>query len=223
MTSTELERASAPQRALAEAVEGGKVKMSSILAAMGVDPNNPLFQAMLLVCAKYGLDPLLGHVEVLPRSKKPYITRDGFLHIAHSSGQLDGINVDAEGESADKAQWEATVSVFRKDMSRPFTYTGRYPKAGSNKQYAREMAVKTAERSALKRAFNVAEPTDDDGRPTVDTSATVAEIEETVAVKQWVAEHGDPDAPAELIDEADVIDVPADVDAATGEYVESEA
>lgn len=192
--TSELDRAGAPQRALAEAVEEGKVKMTSILAAMGVNPNDPLFQAMLLICAKYGLDPLLGHVEVLPRSKKPYITRDGFLHIAHSSGQLDGIVVDSEGESTDKAQWQATVSVWRKDMSRPFTFIGRYPKAGSNKQYGREMAVKTAERSALKRAFNVSEPADMEDRQTVDTSATAAEIEELTSVKDWVAEYGDPAA-----------------------------
>ena len=192
--STQLEKASAPQRALAQAVEDGKVSMTSILSAMGIDGASPLFQAMLLVCDKYGLDPLLGHVEVLPRSKKPYITRDGFLHIAHQSHQLDGIVV--EDETQTPTHWEAKVSVYRKDMNRPFTFVGRYAKAGSNKQYGPEMAVKTAERTALKRAFNVSEPMDDEHRPeeAVDTSSTVAEIEELAAVKEWVAEHGEPEA-----------------------------
>lgn len=189
--TTDLERASAPQRALAEAVEAGKVKMASVLGAMGIDPNDPLFQAMLLVCDKYGLDPLLGHVEVLPRSKKPYITRDGFLHIAHTSGQLDGIVLVEESEAP--AEWRATVEVWRKDMSRPFRYAGRYPKAGSNKQYGREMAVKTAERTALKRAFNVSEPLDDQDRAPADTSGVVAEIAELAAVAEWRAEFGDGD------------------------------
>jgi len=45
--------------------------------------------------------------------------------------------------------------VWRKDMKRPFTYRGRYPKKGGNSQYGPEMAVKCAEVMALRRAFNV--------------------------------------------------------------------
>lgn len=188
--TTDLERASAPQRALAEAVESGKVKMGSVLSAMGIDPNDPLFQAMLLVCDKYGLDPLLGHVEVLPRSKKPYITRDGFLHIAHANGALDGIELLDESETP--SHWEATVAVWRKDMSKPFKYTGRFPKAKKH-EYGKEMAVKSAERTALKRAFNVSEPLDDHDRAPADTSGVVAEIAELAAVAEWRAEFGDGD------------------------------
>lgn len=202
MTNT-LEKASNPSRALAEAVDSGKVSMSGILDAMGINPSAPLFQAMLMVCDKYGLDPMLGHVEVLPRSKKPYITRDGFLHIAHSNGQLDGIEVMSESETP--SHWEAKVAVWRKDMGRPFTFVGRYPKAGSNKQYGKEMAVKTAERSALKRAFNVSEPTDEE-RPTADTTATAAQIDELAAVAEWKEEHGDPEA----IEAGDTLDLDGD-------------
>jgi hypothetical protein len=190
-TTNELERASAPGRALAEAVEGGKVKMHDILQAMGINAGDPLFQAMLLVCDRYDLDPMLGHVEVLPRSKKPYITRDGFLHIAHASGQLDGIVLEREGESEDKKYYEATVSVYRKDMTQPFRFTGRWPKAKKH-DYPQQMALKSAERTALKRAFNVAEPSEDDDKHASDTSSLVAEIDEMAAIAEWKEEHGDP-------------------------------
>jgi hypothetical protein len=151
--TSELVRASAPAAALAEAVATGKLKMLAILQAVGIDPNSPQSQAALLVCDKYELDPLLKHVVVIPGGKGVYITRDGLLHVAHKSGQLDGMEITETGET-DTHLW-AICSVYRKDMSRPFTYRGRYPKTGKNGAYLEEMAIKCAEVMALRRAFSV--------------------------------------------------------------------
>lgn len=192
MTTTDLERASAPQRALAEAVEDGKVRMGELLKAIGIDANNPVHQAALLACEKYDLDPLRKEVIVIPRGG-PYVTRDGYLRVAHRTGQLDGIVIEEEGETPSH-HW-ARVAVYRKDMKYPFTYTGRYPKAGSNKQYGREMAVVRGERTALSRAFPVEglHGGDEFDRHETDTSDTVAEIEEMAAVAEYVEEHGEPE------------------------------
>jgi hypothetical protein len=148
----ELERARHPERALAEAVASGNLKMVEILKAIGVNPNDPTHQAALLACERYELDPLLKHIVVIPRGG-PYITRDGWLHIAHRSGEFDGMEVADTGETP--THWTAKVAVFRKDMGRPFTYVGRYPKSGSNKTHGPEMAIKVAEVAALRRAFPV--------------------------------------------------------------------
>lgn len=148
----ELHRARHPERALAEAVAAGNLKMVDILKAIGVHPNDPAHQAALLACERYDLDPLLKHIIVIPKGGT-YITRDGWLHIAHRSGQFDGMEVVDTTETP--THWVAKCSVYRKDMGRPFTYVGRYSKAGSNKQYGPEMAVKTAEVAALRRAFPV--------------------------------------------------------------------
>jgi hypothetical protein len=182
--SRELERASAPQRALAEAVDAGKVSMSAILKAVGINPNDATHQAALLACERYELDPLLKHIVVIPGAG-PYITRDGWLHIAHRVGTFDGMEVVETGEDAN--YWTAKVAVYRKDMGRPFAYVGRYPKAGSNKKYGPEMAIKTAEVAALRRAFPVSgvgayeERWEDDTpdverfTPTVETHADVVD------------------------------------------------
>lgn len=201
--TTELERASAPGKALAEAVVDGKIRMSAILQAVGIDASNPVHQAALLACEKYDLDPIRKEVIVIPRSG-PYVTRDGYLRVAHRSGQLDGIVIEAEGETP--THWTSRVAVYRKDMRYPFTYIGRYPKAGTNKQYGQEMAITRGERTALSRAFPVeglAAGGEDYDRTPTDTTATVAEIEEITSVKDWVTEHGDP----------------AEVDTDTGELV----
>jgi len=127
------------------------VDQAAVLRTLNLNPADPNTQALLLICDRYRLDPLLKHVVLI--QGRPYITRDGYLNVAHASGQFDGIEIVEEGE--DESHWWARASVFRKDMHRPFTYRGRHPKSGSNKQYGPEMAVKCAEVMALRRAFNV--------------------------------------------------------------------
>jgi hypothetical protein len=92
-----------------------------------------------------------GHLVTI--SNRVYITRDGLLAKAHRSGHLDGIVVERQDENP--THWTARVAVYRKDMSHPFTYDGRYPKSGTQKKYGPEMAVKCAEVMALRRAFDV--------------------------------------------------------------------
>lgn len=128
-----------------------QIDQAGVLKALNLNPNDPKTQALLLVCDKYGLDPVLKHMVLIQGT--PYITRDGLMHNAHNSGQFDGIEVVEQGET--NTHWTAKVAVYRKDMGRPIAYTGRYPKGGSNKEYGPEMAVKCAEVAALRRAFNI--------------------------------------------------------------------
>lgn len=126
-----------------------------VLQYLGLNPDSPADRAVVAVCRTYDLDPVLKHVIVIPKGGV-YITRDGLLHVAHKSGQLDGIVVEQEPtKDPDSGEWVAKVSVYRKDMRHPFTFPGRYPVNGSNRQYAQEMALKAAEAHALRRAFSV--------------------------------------------------------------------
>jgi hypothetical protein len=139
---------------------------AKVLQYLNLNPSNPQARAVVAVARHYGLDPLLKHVIVIPKGGV-YITRDGYLHVAHSSKQLDGIVVEQEPAlSDDGKEWVARVSVYRKDMRFPFTYPGRYAVNGSNREYAQEMALKAAEAHALRRAFNVTGlPAEDEQRP----------------------------------------------------------
>lgn len=143
----------------------------ALVRYLGLNPSDPKSRAAVAVARRYELDPLLKHVVVIP-SSGVYITRDGYLHIAHASGQFDGMTVVRDPElSEDGSEWVARVAVYRKDMAHPFEFPGRYPVTGQNKVYAQEMALKAAEVHALRRAFNVAglgaaderrEPSDDE-------------------------------------------------------------
>ena len=130
-------------------------RAAALLKAVGFDRLAPEQRELALAIAgKYELDTMLKHLVMI--DGRPYITRDGLLHVAHRSGQLDGIET-TEAAIVD-GFWRASCSVYRKDMSRPFTYTGRYPTSGGNQKFAPEMAVKVAEVMALRRAFDVAAP-----------------------------------------------------------------
>lgn len=71
------------------------------------------------ICDRYGFDPMLKHVVIV--SNNLYVTRDGLLHLAHQSGQFDGIEV--EMTQLQGGEWVATCTVYRKDMSRPIRYS----------------------------------------------------------------------------------------------------
>ncbi len=124
----------------------------AILRELRLNPADPKTRAVLYICDRYDLDPVLKHVVLV--DGKPYITRDGLLHVAHRSGQLDGIEVVTDPHIVEDT-WMCKVAVYRKDMSHPFAFTGRYPTKGGNQKYAPEMALKTAEVMALRRAFDV--------------------------------------------------------------------
>lgn len=124
----------------------------AIAEYLGLNPARKESHAVVAVCDRYGFDPLLKHVIVIP-GQGVYITRDGLLNVAHRSEQLDGIVIEEEGEN--DQEWWAVATVYRKDMKHGFRYKGRYSKAGKNRAYGPEMATKCAEAHALRRAFDV--------------------------------------------------------------------
>lgn len=127
------------------------IDKAKVLAAFGLNVRDPNAQAALLVCQRYDLDPLLKHVQLIKQAV--YVTRDGYLHVAHKSGVFDGMELDDEGET--ETYWWAKVSVWRKDMSRPFSAKARCRKDEKVFGDPWDMAVTRAERRALKRAFDV--------------------------------------------------------------------
>lgn len=110
--------------------------------------------SMLGRLLQLGLNPALGHVVMY--EAEPYVTRDGWLFIAHQGdehgGRLDGIEVVGDVVETDE-HWIARASVWRSDASHPFTYPGRYPRVGKYRRHGPEMAVKCAEVASLRRAF----------------------------------------------------------------------
>lgn len=183
---------------------GVAVQPGKVLTYLGLNPEDPRSQAVVAVAQRYDLDPLLKHVIVIPKGGV-YITRDGLLHVAHRSGQLDGIVVEQEPTlSDDGKEWVSRVSVYRKDMRHPFTFPGRYSVTGGNRDYAQEMSLKAAEAHALRRAFDVTGlPTLDEQRPEESTprsgglSAALADPEpevETVDGELFDPEDDGPDA-----------------------------
>jgi hypothetical protein len=170
----------------------------ALIKAVGWDRVPPEQRALALhICERYDLDPMLRHVVMV--EGKPYITRDGLLHVAHRSGVFDGIEVT--DPVLGDTHWTARATVYRKDMSRGFTYSGRYPKSGGNQRFAPEMAVKVAEVMSLRRAFDVSaavieERWDMEEVPTASTPRPVQPLAEKAAARRAELEARATDAAA---------------------------
>jgi hypothetical protein len=137
--------------------EHAQLVTHDVIEALGLDRRRPETKALLILAERYQLDPVLGHVAIVKtkNGSKPYITHGGMLEVAHRSGQLDGIVVEEERETENG--WAATVSVYRRDMRHPFTYSagcGRQEQQGQAGHGA-AMALARAERRALRRAFSI--------------------------------------------------------------------
>lgn len=175
-------------------------RSAALLQALGFDKLSPGQRELALgIANRYNLDPMLKHLVMI--DGRPYITRDGLLHVAHQSGQFDGIEA-TEPELRD-GFWRSTATVYRKDMSRPFKYSGRYPERGQNARYGPEMATKVAEVMCLRRAFDVAAPTveerwEDDGASDVDVPAQPTSLAERIAARaEAVASAQDDEEPTQ--------------------------
>ena len=171
----------------------------ALLRAVGLDKADPAQRELALAIAdRYGLDLMLKHIVLI--EGRPFITRDGLLHIAHRSGQLDGITTTEPAVS--DGFWRCTASVYRKDMSHPFTYAGRYPERGGNAKFAPEMALKVAESMALRRAFDIAAPSADERWDADAPSVTAAPVQTLAEVARAKAIEAVQDAPpaAEVIE-----------------------
>jgi hypothetical protein len=127
----------------------------ALLKAVGLDRAAPEQRQLAIALAeRYNLDLMLRHIVLI--DGKPYVTRDGLLHIAHRSGVFDGISTTRP--VVEEGYFWSHCVVWRKDMSHPFEYDGRYPVKGKNATFNVEMAIKVAECMALRRAFDVAAP-----------------------------------------------------------------
>jgi hypothetical protein len=167
----------------------------SVLTYLGLAPRSPETKALVLLCERYGLDPLLGHASIITTKQgfKPYITRDGLLEIAHRSGQLDGIVTDELRRNSSGDGWTAYVSVYRKDMGHPFRYGAQCKDTEAQAKLGNgpEMALARAERRALKRAFAI--PADDG---VADADIEVIHVDNVRGEPEGPAVLGEVDGPA---------------------------
>lgn len=116
--------------------------------------------AMLLYQAKtLQLDPLRKQIWAVKFADQPaliFVGRDGYLQIAHRSGQFDGMESGTRAEGTDTIGW---AKVYRKDMGHPFVKEVRLSeydkKQGNWKVMPHTMIQKVAESQALRAAFAI--------------------------------------------------------------------
>lgn len=122
----------------------------------------PEFRLFMYIAQRYNLDPLVKQIWLIKYGNNPaaiFTSRDGFLSIAHRSGQFDGMETQAVRNDKDLVIG-AVCRVWRRDMSHPFTVevsrneydTGK----GNWTKMPETMIKKVAESQCLRRAFDIA-------------------------------------------------------------------
>ena len=134
-----------------------KLQLIRDMFAKGASDNE--FGVMIELARKYQLDPFARQIWLVKYGDNPaqiFCGRDGYLAIAHRSGQFDGIQSGSRVEDGELIGW---CRVYRKDMSHPFeveVYASEYS-TGKNlwRDKPRTMIQKVAEAHALRRAFSI--------------------------------------------------------------------
>ena len=134
-----------------------KLQLIRDMFAKGANDNE--FGVMIELARKYQLDPFARQIWLVKYGDNPaqiFCGRDGYLAIAHRSGQFDGIQSRSRVEDGELIGW---CRVHRKDMSHPIeveVYASEYS-TGKNlwRDKPRTMIQKVAEAHALRRAFSI--------------------------------------------------------------------
>ena len=134
-----------------------KLQLIRDMFAKGANDNE--FGVMIELARKYQLDPFARQIWLVKYGDSPaqiFCGRDGYLAIAHRSGQFDGIRSGSRVEDGELIGW---CRVYRKDMSHPIeveVYASEYS-TGKNlwRDKPRTMIQKVAEAHALRRAFSI--------------------------------------------------------------------
>src|SRR5829696_7002615 len=161
--------------------EHAEVDYAKALSYLGLNAASPQAHALVLVCKRYQLDPLLGHVSLY--DGKPYVHFAAYLHIANADPHFDGI--ECVREWSDDTYYWATVRVHRDDRNFPAERTGKSRKVKKKRDgstyeddQADAKAFAQAARRALRMAFNVdaPEPGEDHETPAPEPVVEVARM-----------------------------------------------
>ncbi len=143
-------------------------QINLIKATVARNCTNTEFELFMYLAAQYHLDPLRKQIWMTKWGENPasiFTGRDGFLEIAHRSGQFDGMESGTKTvKEGDKEEMIGWCRVYRKDMHHPFeveVYFKEYEqksKSGKDTLWQtkpRTMIIKVAESHCLRRAFSI--------------------------------------------------------------------
>lgn len=136
-------------------------QVALIKAKVAPNATQTEFELLMYMANKYQLDPLIKQIWLVKFGDSPaqiYAGRDGYLEIAHRSGQFDGMETKVQYDKDGKIA-SATCEVWRKDMTHSIKSEVLFKEYSTGKSlWTSKPAVmlgKVAESVALRKAFSV--------------------------------------------------------------------
>ena len=172
------------------------------------EPTKAHVAALCIVAHEYGLNPLLKQVYAFPDKQGgivPIISVDGWLYLANSSPQYDGMETtfidDEQGNVI-----ACTCTVYRKDRSHPTTITEYVSECKRNtdpwNKQPRRMIRHRAMIQAIRVAFNISASDPEDGERLAEfevypAAAGSAGVDPVAEMNAQLKQGGGEEAPAE--------------------------
>ena len=155
--------------AQAQGMDAGRywnVVKATVLPA-NCNPSNEQVLAVLAVANQYNLNPLTKQIYAFPGKSGgvvPIVSVDGWLHIANSNPQFDGMETEEVREGGEIVA--VTCRIYRKDRSHPVTATEYMIECKRAtepwKQWPVRMLTNKAMIQAIRRAFSLSGIVDPD-------------------------------------------------------------
>lgn len=173
VVTTEKKQELIPQEELNSTDWTKRLELVKSICAKGTDADE--FKLFCYTANEYGLNPLKKEIWAVKYGYSPaniMVGRDGYLTIAHKSGQFNGMKTEYFSNKFDKELEKpktehqmyndsyAECTVYRKDMEHPITVRAYYKEYFNDKSPVWKdkpitMICKVAESQALRKAFNV--------------------------------------------------------------------
>lgn len=136
-------------------------QIALIKATVGTNLTDGEFKLFMYLAGQYHLDPIrrqIWAVKYGSAAAQIFTGRDGFLEIAHRSGQFDGMKSWVDYDEKEKPV-KAHCLIWRKDMSHPFETEVLFSEYTTHKALWESkpsvMLIKVAESVCLRKAFSV--------------------------------------------------------------------
>lgn len=134
-------------------------KLKLIKSTIAKDCTDTELSLLLYQADRLKLDPLQRQIWAVKYADKPaliFVGRDGYLQVAHKSGQFDGMESGTRAEGETIIGW---AKVYRTDMSHPIYVEVDMKEYNTKKSVwvdkPKTMIQKVAESQALRRAFAI--------------------------------------------------------------------
>lgn len=123
----------------------------------GKNVSNEQMALFLMICKKYELDPIVGHVHCVPLRGAviPIVSIDGWVQLLHNNRECNGIRLDENFDKNGNLE-SVTCHIYKKGWEHPVSVTEYFKECNQNNQVWKQYPTRMLRHKALIQCARVA-------------------------------------------------------------------